>query len=549
VRRLAAIVCTLAATGGLLLATGAPGDDGGPYEVRAIFDNGGFLVPGEEVRIAGAKVGEIVDVDVSREDEIVSCGNFETPDPCFEGGGEAVPGKAVVVMRIDESAFHDFREDAECLIRPQSLLGERFVQCRSTQPISADQEPEPPLPQVPEGQPGEGQYLLPLERNGKQVDLDLVQNLNRRPYAERFRIILNDLGAGLAARGDELAEIIERSNPALRETNEVLAILAQQNQALADLAQDSDTVLEPLARERRSLTGFIRNATIPAQATAERRADLEAGFERFPGALRELRSTMVELEAFANQATPVLADLGAAAPQLTRATELLEPFSDEATGALTSLGDAAEASGPLLRDADPVIVDLRDLARSTKPAAKSLAGLLDSLRDTGGYDRLMELILFTTGGLNGFDSLGHYLRALLLVTNCVDYVTTPLTGCSANWAEEVAGAGSPKLADRGKKSKQGDKDSTQTETLPEPEVEIPDFDLPVPLPDVPSIPLPQPEPEPPAEEPPPPQPEDEPAPESEPDEESSDDAGQQTTPGPRMRTARVLLRFLMGNQT
>ena len=47
----------------------------------------------------------------------------------------------------------------------------------------------------------------------------------REPYPDRFRLILNDLGAGLAARGDELAEIVERANPALRETNEVLAIL------------------------------------------------------------------------------------------------------------------------------------------------------------------------------------------------------------------------------------------------------------------------------------------------------------------------------------
>jgi phospholipid/cholesterol/gamma-HCH transport system substrate-binding protein len=544
-RRIAAIVCTLAAGGGLLLAAGAPGDDGGPYEVRAIFDNGGFLVPGEEVRIAGAKVGEVVDVDVSREDEIVS----------LEDGGKAIPGKAVVVMRIDDSAFQDFREDASCLIRPQSLLGERFTQCRHTEPRAAGTEPPPPLEQVPEGEPGEGQYLLPLENNGKQVDLDLIQNINRRPYAERFRLILNDLGAGLAARGDELAEIIERANPALRETNEVLAILAAQNRALADLARDSDTVLEPLARERRSLTGFIRNATIPAQATAERRADLEAGFEKFPAALRELRSTMVELQSFADEATPVLADLGNAAPELTRATELLEPFSKGSTTALTSLGDAAAASGPLIRDSDPVIVDLRDLARATKPAAKSLAGLLSSLRETNGYDRLMELILYTTGGLNGFDSLGHYLRALLLVTNCVDYVTTPLTGCSANWAAEIAGTGSSNKSNPDeRKPKGGDKGGSDVEELPpEQTLPIPGFDIPFPevpgLPGSPEEPAPA-EPAPPAEEPLPPDTEEQPAPEQPEAEldEGSDGAGagQQGTAGPRMRAARVLLRFLMG---
>ena len=52
-------------------------------------------------------------------------------------------------------------------------------------------------------------------------------------------------------------------------------------------------------------------------------------------------------------------------------------------------------------------------------------------------ERFMDLIYYTANGLNGFDSLGHYLRALLLVTNCVDYRVTPLSGCDANWASET----------------------------------------------------------------------------------------------------------------
>ena len=103
---------------------------------------------------------------------------------------------------------------------------------------------------IPDGEPGAGECLLPFENNGKAVDLDLVNNIMREPYAERFRLIINDLGAGLAARGEDLAEIVDRADPALRETNKVLAILAQQNHALAELARNSDTVLAPLARER-----------------------------------------------------------------------------------------------------------------------------------------------------------------------------------------------------------------------------------------------------------------------------------------------------------
>ena len=134
------------------------------------------------------------------------------------------------MLQIDDPGFQDFREDASCLIRPQSLLGEKFVECEPTQPRAAGTEPPPELEVIEDGEPGEGERFLPLESNGKAVDLDLVNNIMREPYADRFRLILNDLGAGLAARGDDLAEIIDRSDPALRETNAVLAILADQNQ-------------------------------------------------------------------------------------------------------------------------------------------------------------------------------------------------------------------------------------------------------------------------------------------------------------------------------
>ena len=429
-RRVALIIAVVVGLTALVATSGAAGDGegGGDYEVRAIFDNGGFLVPGEDVRVAGANVGEVVDVDVTGAEEAV------------RSDGSPEPGKAVVVLRIDDAGFQDFRADASCLIRPQSLIGEKFVECQATQPRAPGSEPPPPLEEIGDGEPGEGQLLLPLEQNGKAVDLDLINNIMREPYPDRFRLILNDLGAGLAARGEDLAEIVERSNPALRETNEVLAILAQQNRALADLARDGDQVLEPLARERESISGFINNAETTATATAERRVDLEASLQKFPGALRELRSTMTELDAFAEQATPVFADLGAAAPSLARATRALGPFANTGTPALESLGDAANATIEPLLASDPVILDIRRLARSGKPAAKNLAAFLRSLREGDAFERLMQLILNTTTSINAFDQYGHFLRTLLPTNNCVDYEREPEGICDANFTRPVTAA-------------------------------------------------------------------------------------------------------------
>ena len=458
-RRVAGIVVLVAATAALLVAGSAAGGDEGNYEVRAIFDNGAFLVPDEEVRIAGANVGLVSEVTVTSETEPA------------HADGSPDPGKAVVVLQIDDAGFQDFREDASCLIRPQSLLGEKFVECEPTQPRAAGTEPPPPLEVIGEGEPGEGQRFLPLESNGKAVDLDLVNNIMREPYADRFRLILNDLGAGLAARGDDLEEIIERSDPALRETNAVLAILAEQNHELAELARNGDAVLEPLARDRDRIGSFINAATVTAEATAERDADLEQNFALLPQTLRELRTTMVELNKFSEAGIPTFTQLAAAAPSATRATEALGPFAKSTEIALKSLGNASAASQKPLVQSDPLIRQIRSVAKSGAPATTKLGKFLRSLDRHGGFQSLLEFVYQAVGATNAFDNLGHFARAFLLITNCNDYETTTLLiDCVANFKAPTSKA-KQKDADRGRRHDARDDKPHRDEQAPAPQDE------------------------------------------------------------------------------
>jgi ABC-type transporter Mla subunit MlaD len=415
-RALLILLGLIAAVAILVTGSGAGGDDG-KYEVRAIFDNAAFLVPGEEVRVAGAKVGQVAEIDISGDDEVVR-----------EDGG-VDPGKAVIVLDITDPGFQDFRSDASCLIRPQSLIGEKFVECRPTEPRAPGTPAPPELETIGDDQPGAGQRLLPLERNGTAVDLDLVNNIMREPYPDRFRLIINSLGASFAARGEELAEIIQRSNPALRETNEVLGTLAEQNEVLSKLASDSDAVIGALARKRENIADFINSSNTVAAATAERSADLERSFQEFPHFLVELRSTMEELDQFSQAATPVFTDLGAAAPSLTRATEALTPFAEAGVPALTSLGDAADTAGPDLVKSDSVIRQIRGLAKSGQGGATDLAKLLKSIRKTNGFEYFKDFIFNSGGSLNPFDSRGHFLRAYLPLNSCVDYETIVESNC------------------------------------------------------------------------------------------------------------------------
>jgi ABC-type transporter Mla subunit MlaD len=424
-----------------VIAWPATGDDGGDYLVRGYFDNGSFVVEDEEVRIAGANVGIVKEVDVSRDDELVS----------LEDGGIEQAGKAVIVMKIEDDGFKNFLEDASCIIRPQSLIGERFIDCKPTQPRAPSSEPPPELEEIEDGERGEGQLMLPLENNGKSVDIDLINNIQRAPYRDRFRLIFNELGAALAARGDDLAAVVDRANPALRELNQVVNILAQQNQELADLASNGDTVLEPLARERTSITGFFRNAGISGQAAAERRDDIEEGLAKFPETLREVRLTMADLRKFADEGTPLSEDIGASAADFSKATQKLGPLARATVPALQTLGDAADAAGPKLVASDPVIVQLRDQLYNTGPAAENLASFLDTFAKTKGFEYLMDFIYYSSSSINGFDAFGHMLRASLQVTNCLDHVAVPFAGCEVFFAGATSAAAKAQRASISKK--------------------------------------------------------------------------------------------------
>lgn len=402
----------------LVLGTGAGGGGGGGYQVRAIFGNAGFLVPGEDVKVAGVKVGAIDSLDV-------------TPD-----------NKAAVILNITDPAFQDFKQDAFCTVRLQSLIGEKFVACQPTQPRSANSQPPPSLHQIQHG-PGKGQYLLPLANTSSPVDVDLLNDIMRLPQRQRLSIIVNELGVGLAGNGQELNAAIRRADPALQQFDRVLKILASQNKVLANLASESDAALAPSAAQAASISDLVDKAGVTAQATAARGDALEQNFQKLPTFLEQLRPTAKALGAFASAGTPVLRDLGAAAPSINRLIEQLGPFSQAALPTFRTLGDLADTGSKALPAAQPVIQDVATLGAATKPLASELASGLTSLQKQHGIQRLLDIILFTAGSTNGFDSVNHFLRSYLVVPgSCVQYVTKQTDFLCPATFNQLGGSGS-----------------------------------------------------------------------------------------------------------
>jgi ABC-type transporter Mla subunit MlaD len=419
VKRLIAIAAVLLASLVLVVAATGAGEDGGGYKVRAIFDNAAFVIPGMDVRIGGVVVGKIAAIDL-------------TDDK-----------KAAVILGIDNPDYHDFRRDAFCTIRPQSLIGERFIECEPTQPRLDNTPKSPPLGQIASG-PGEGQYLLPATNTTRSVDLDLINNIMRLPYRERFTIFLNEFGTGLAANGDELQAALKKSNPALREFDNVLRILAEQNRTLAKLAVDGDRALAPLARERRSIRGFINGSATTATATAERSADLEENFRLLPQFLRELTPTMNSLGDFSEAFLPSVQALGAAADDINTFVTGTPQLAGLGADALVTLGKTAEQSGPALEESLPFVKDFGTLTKQAKPLTTNTSQLLRSFKQQGGINRLLEVIFYLAGSTNGYDQYGHYVRTRLVLTTCTTYATENQLSCTANFSKDFGGVTTPK---------------------------------------------------------------------------------------------------------
>jgi ABC-type transporter Mla subunit MlaD len=401
----------VAAAVALIVANGGSTHGGDPYQVRAIFDNAAFAVPGEDVRIAGAPVGTISSLDVTA----------------------TSPRKAAITLTISDSQFTPFHADATCAIRLQSLIGEKYIDCNPGTTAA------PELSKITRGA-GAGTYLLPVTQTSSPVEVDIVQDISQQPIRQRLAIIIDELGTGLAARGSDLNAVIHRANPALGYTDKVFQILAAQNRQLAQLAADSDAVLGPLARVKRQLADFVVQANTTSVASAARSADIARSIQLLPQFLTQLRPLMADLGSLADQGTPVMSSLSQSAAGLNRQFAALTPFAAASRSALIELGkSAAQSQAPLVASL-PLAQRLEAVGANAAPAAAQLDSLTASLDRSGAIEQLMGVLFSGTEASNGFDALGHFVRSQVLVGSCTAYAQTPVPGCSANFTPGSGGA-------------------------------------------------------------------------------------------------------------
>ena len=344
-----------------------------------------------------------------------------------------------MTAEITEPGFDSLRTDGRCDVRQQSLIGEYFIDCD----LGTDRE------EVPDG------GRMPVSRTSSTIPPDLINTVMRRPQRERFRLILNELGTGLAGRPEELNRVIRRAHPALRETSQTLTILRRQNKVIRDFIRDADTVSRAVEPQKEELAKWANEAADTAGIQASRSEELGRYWNRLPEFLAELEPTMAELEATADEQIPTLRSLQRAAPKLDRFLTVVEPFARESRGSIASLGKAANVGNSALKESRQEVAELRRLAAFAPRLGKPLRQLLQTIDDRKrsyenepqaagrappapdktayragqgytGMEAFWNYIYFQTLGINAFDEIGHVLRIILFNQGpCPPYVPKP----------------------------------------------------------------------------------------------------------------------------
>ncbi|MFN2616841.1 MAG: MlaD family protein, partial [Thermoleophilaceae bacterium] len=336
-----------------LLLSGASSSGKKTRTYKIAFDNAFGLVEGGDFRIGGVKAGKTTKFDVRKPK------------------GHAP--QAVVEAKVTDSKFRDFRSDASCQILQQSVIGEYYVDC----------------------QPGsKGRRLsthggfVSVTHNQSTIPQDLVNDIQRRPTRERLRLIITELGTGLAGRPDDLQAVLKRAAPGLRDTSKVLKLLGDQNQVIKNFVTDSDTVVAELAANRKDVSRWAVEAGKTAAISATRHQDISRQWHKLPRFLQELRPTMARLGELSDEQVPLLSDLRRAAPSLYAFFKRIGPFSEASRPATRSLGKSSVAGTKAFRVAAPSIRELKALAPELQPTVKPLRQLLQTIDDR---DRTVRL--------------------------------------------------------------------------------------------------------------------------------------------------------------
>jgi phospholipid/cholesterol/gamma-HCH transport system substrate-binding protein len=305
VGRFAAIGAVLVAVVivGFILFGGA----GGGYTVSAVFENGGQIVSGNLVEVAGIKAGSVKGVSI-------------TPD-----------GQAKIKMSVD-GAYSPLPRSTRAVIRQASQSGyaNRYVEL-----------------QLPPG-PRKGQPTIhdggTLEASNTTATVDIDQLFNTLDPSTRKALqgVLKGSADQYKGVTQQANEGLHYLNPALATSSRLFNELNRDTPVLQHFLGDSAALVTAVAQKRDDLSALVANLNTTTHAIGSQKAALADSIGRLPDFMRNANTTFLNLRAALNDVDPLV---NASKPVAKK----LRPFLDQVQ--------------PLARDARPTVRDLNTVIR------------------------------------------------------------------------------------------------------------------------------------------------------------------------------------------
>jgi phospholipid/cholesterol/gamma-HCH transport system substrate-binding protein len=285
-----------------------------PFRLNVELDNARAVMPGQgqSAQVAGVRIGDIAEVRL-------------------EGG------RAVVGLDIEPRYADLIHRDARAQLRPRTGLKDMYVQIFPGK----------------DGRPVKEGFTIPVQSTLTDVDLDEILSVLDARTRDYVTLLANGAGEGLRRRGTNLARVLRRYGPTVRDLGRVNHAVAEERVALRRLVTSLAQVNSTLARKPRDLTQLVSTASTTLRAFASEDDNL--------------RDAVGELAPTLQQATRALRAVGPFAEQLGPTTRALLP-------AVRELEDVNDAVTPFARDATPIVRrEIRPFVRRAQPLARDLA--------------------------------------------------------------------------------------------------------------------------------------------------------------------------------
>jgi phospholipid/cholesterol/gamma-HCH transport system substrate-binding protein len=302
VAALAAVIAAVVIVGVILFGGASSG-----YSVSAVFQNGGQIVKGNLVEVAGVKAGTVKGISL-------------TPE-----------GQAKIKMSVDGS-YSPLPRDTHAVIRQASQSGyaNRYIE------LQLPPGPHKGQPTIPDG------GTLPATNTTTTVDIDQLFNTLDPSTRKALQDFLKGSAAQYAGVTRQANAGIHYLNPELGTSSRLFNELGRDTPVLEHFLGDSAHLVTAIAQKRDDLAALVQNLNTTTRAIGSQKAALADSIGRLPDFMRNANTTFVNLRAALNDVDPLV---NASKPVAKK----LKPFLDQVQ--------------PLARDARPTVRDLNLVIR------------------------------------------------------------------------------------------------------------------------------------------------------------------------------------------